>query len=123
MLERRGNRAFVRSLFEENERVILDYSHAVDLPPLVFAMLLLRQSTSFQLIVGIGAVLTIAGWVRNPDWWGWIASHIRRDRTGAPNDDTPIASESVMIEYMAERHPDWDRERVERVVQAVRERR
>ena len=123
MLEREGNRAFIRSLFGGNERVILDYSHAIDLPPLAFAMLLLRQSAPLQLVVGIGAVLAVAGWVRNPDWWGWIASHVRRDRRGAPNDGAPIASESVMIEYMAERHPDWDRERVERVVRAVRERR
>ena len=42
MLEREGNRAFVRSLFGGHESVILDYSHATGFPPLALAVLLLR---------------------------------------------------------------------------------
>lgn len=123
MLTREGNREFVRALFAGHERVILDYSQAVNLPPLALAMLLLRRSALLQLVVGIGAVLAIAGWVRYPDWWGWVASRVRQGGEVSPSSGVPLASKSVMIQYMAERHPNWDRERVERVVRAVRERR
>lgn len=127
MLEREGNRAFVQSLLGRHEYVILDYSHATDFPPLALAVLLLRQSTLLQLLVGIGAVLAVAAWVHNPDWQGWIA-RVRRGRGSAGRgragaSGSPPGNETAMIEYVADQHPTWDRERIERVVRAVRERR
>lgn len=122
MLEREGNRAFVRTLLGGHEYVVLDYSHATDFPPLALAVLLLRDSTLLQLVVGVGAVLTVAVWVRNPDWRGRIATRARRGRGGTGVSGSQPASEAAMIEYVAARHPTWDRERIERVVRAVRER-
>jgi hypothetical protein len=123
MLERQGNRAFVRSLLGGHERVLLDYSHVAGFPPLALAVLLVRQSTLLQLLVGVGVVLAVAAWVHNPGWRGWIATRMRRRRRGSQTSDDPLASETAMIEYVADRHPSWDRERIERVVRAVRERR
>ena len=123
MLEREGNRAFVRSLLGGREYVLLDYSHVAGLPPLALAVLLLRQSALLQLLVGIGAVLAVAAWVRNPDWRGRVAARLRPDRADARASGGPLPSEAAMIEYVADQHPTWDRERIERVVRAARERR
>ncbi|MEF8843569.1 MAG: DUF4350 domain-containing protein [Haloarculaceae archaeon] len=121
MLEREGNRAFVQSLLDGHERVVLDYSHAADFPPLALAVLLLRDSALLQLVVGLGAILAVATWVRDPDW-RQLADRLGRGRRGERTSAAP-PSETAMVEYIADQHPTWDRERIERVVRAVRERR
>lgn len=123
MLEREGDRAFVQSILARHERVLLDYSHAPGFPPLALAVLLLRQSTLLQLVVGIGGILAIAAWVQNPNWQRKIVNRINQSREGSQRPGSPLASEAAMIEYMADKHPAWDRERIERVVKAVRSRR
>jgi hypothetical protein len=124
MLEREGNQAFVQSLLAGHERVLLDYSHAADFPPLALAVLLLRQSILLQLILGIGSILAIAAWVRRPSWHHWIVARIRGgpDRKGSGRADGPLATEAAMVEYVANQHPSWDRERIERVVEAIKRR-
>ena len=123
MLTREGNRVFVQSILAGHERVLLDYSHATNFPPLALAVLLLRDSMLLQLILGIGTILVITAWAQNPDWWRGIVNRMNRSREESQPAGRPLASEATMIEYMADQHPTWDRDRIERVVRAVRSRR
>jgi len=56
MLERPGNRAFVRALFSDRPDVLLDYSHAGGVPPLSAVVLALRRTPWLLATVGIGCV-------------------------------------------------------------------
>lgn len=123
MLEREGNRAFIQSIFTGHERVLLDYSQATGFPPLALAVLLLRESTLLQLVVGIGSILAVVVWVRDPGWWKGIQTRMNQSQEPSQTSGKPLASEAAMIEYLADQHPTWDRERIERVVKAVRSKR
>jgi len=129
MLERPGNRQFVRALSAQRETVLLDYSHATGLPPLVLAALAVRQSAPLQLGVGALVVGALAVWSRRPslpsgvvssDWGGRVRG--RDPSSDAISPDAPVSS-SELAAYLERQHPDWDRERVERVVAALDRRR
>jgi hypothetical protein len=142
MLERPGNRRFVRGLFAGADRVLLDYSHAGRLPPLSAALLAVRGSPPLQLLVGVVAVVGLAAWIRRPGVPGRVRTAVERVRgrggvaeppvagedalvVSAPDEDALVVSapdEDALVASVAERHPEWDRERVRRVVRAVRRR-
>lgn len=66
MLERQGNRAFVRNLFRGHGTVLLDYSGAAHPPPLARAKIALDDSPALRVglsMLTIGAVLV---WFRFP---------------------------------------------------------
>lgn len=63
MIELPGNRQFARALLSERTTVLLDYSHAESVPPLVRATLTLRRNPLLQGLVGavlVGAVLVVS---------------------------------------------------------------
>lgn len=122
MLERKGNQAFVRALFAGEQTVLLDYSHAARLPPLALAVLVLRETSLLQLLLGGSLVAGVAVWVRRPDVVARGRAAIRDRMGGERVHAHPRASDASLVDYLADRHPDWDRERVQRVVRAVRER-
>jgi len=115
MLDRPGNRAFVRALFAGHDRALLDYSHAEGIPPLSAALLAVRGSPPLQLLLGLGAVLGAAVWVRRPAPLVRALERLRRRRPSPPVRGDPEA----LTTYLVARHPDWSRERVRRVVEAV----
>ncbi|WP_227356300.1 DUF4350 domain-containing protein [Haladaptatus salinisoli] len=119
MLDRSGNRAFVRQIFEGHSTVLLDYSHANELPPLALAVLTLRTSPLLQIVVGACGIGMLALWVRRPELPRRLAEFRRNDVA----DSTPRVGEREMVAYVEKRHPEWDSERVERVVESLREKR
>lgn len=113
MLERDGNRAFARALFVAPERVLIDTSHAAgQLPPLRLGLLVLRDTPVLAIVLGSLAILVIGLWDRGRlpaiTWPG-----------GARRRPQPVLSRERLIAGVSARHPEWDRERIERVVQAL----
>lgn len=111
MLERPGNRAFVRAVFGTHDRVLLDYSHADRLPPLAVAVLVLRDAPLLQLVLGGIGLLGIGVWTRRPDLVARLRRMGRDEALSVPELDA-----DELASVVRRRHPDWDDERVERVV-------
>lgn len=110
MVERGGNRRFLRNVFGEYETVALDYSHARDLPPLRVALLVLQRSPLLQLVVGlfgIGLIAVVGARVRDTE---------RRD--GGDSRRSLVDVEEVRA-YLATEHPEWDEQRIDRVAKGV----
>lgn len=116
MVERPGNRRFAANIFSGTERVMLDYSHASEQPPLAAALLALRASGTLTGLVGLIALTAVYLWIWAPP--SFISS-IRRRET--KNTTTPNLSidEATLTAYLGERHPDWDERRLRRVIAAV----
>ncbi|MFB6227414.1 MAG: DUF4350 domain-containing protein [Halobacteriales archaeon] len=129
MVEREGNRAFVENALGAHDRVLLDYSHTANIPPLRLALLVFRETPPLQALVGMLGVGGIALWVRGDterlrDRLETIAARASVpgfDRTLARNDSErrPGLSRAELREYLAERHPEWDEDRIERVIRGV----
>lgn len=114
MLDRPGNRAFVRALFDPHERVLLDYSHAADLPPLAFALLTLRETPLLQLVIGGLGIALIALWERYPRG----VSRVTTPDTRSVDDGWRLDSDDL-VRVIARNNPDWQRERIGRLVQGI----
>lgn len=114
MLERPGNRAFVRALFRAHDHVVLDYSHT-PLPPLMVAVLALRDSLALQLVVGIAGIGAIALVGRRPGWLAAVRSKF--GDSGPPA--RPGMDRASLLAFVEQRYPEWDRERAVRVVEGL----
>jgi len=144
MLDRPGNQAFVRAVIGDNRTVLLDYSHTSRLPPLALAVLLLRESSLLQLLVGGGSLALVFVWAQRPDPVRRLLSSVRsrfsggarewrdgtssesvdlaEERTTSRSDSLPTGmSEAAMVAYVRDQHPDWESERIRRVVAAHRD--
>ncbi|MFB6150816.1 MAG: DUF4350 domain-containing protein [Haloarculaceae archaeon] len=129
MLDRTGNRAFLAALFEGRSDVVLDYSGRSSLPPLVYALLVVRTAPLAQLLVGVGAFGFLALWAGR----GRLAAAVEsaRDRLSGSSGSEPASGgtagasgdleldERGVRALLADRHPEWDDERVERVTEAI----
>lgn len=131
MLDRPGNRQLAANLLSGADRVLLDHSRADRLPPLSRALLGLRRSTLAGAAVGTAAVLAIAAWSRwnrdarespgsdGPDGTDDGRPVERGAGVDAGGGHTASADPEALVASLRARHPDWDRDRVERVVRAV----
>jgi hypothetical protein len=136
MLDRPDNREFVRTLFGAHERVLLDGSHTAGVPPLALAVLVIRDSPFLQVLLGTGALGFIGLLARQPSPIGRARSRLERRNegngrsagiarsgevreTGVEIESTDIGPEAIEA-YLVERHPDWDRERVRRVIRGIK---
>jgi len=119
MLDQPGNRAFAHQLLVHHDRLVLDYTHASRLPPLALAILVLRDSPPLQLLLGGLVLLTVGGWGERGVGLGPLKERIEGGRAKS----TPVVNAESMANYLAKRHPEWDEERVERVVERTVSRR
>lgn len=116
MLERRDNREFARGIIAAHDRVLFDAVHTGGVPAVVAGRLALQESSWLRLGVGAIVVLSIAG---GP----LVLSSIQRRRRGRigeraldPLDETDRES---VADAIADRYPDWDRQRVQRVTDTI----
>jgi hypothetical protein len=132
MIERPGNRAFAANVVGSGEVALLDYSHTADIPPLSLALLVLREEPLLQVLVGGLGIGVIGLWVRGDaarlrGLGARIVGRLRdvpsvgsvRTTERAGDDSGPGLSEAELRDYLAERHPDWEAERVDRVIRGV----
>ena len=115
MVERPGNRAFVGNLFGAHERVLLDYSHVRGFPPLALALLVLRDSIVLQLALGVGGIAAIGLWTRGAH--ERLVRIVNRRREGRYS-SRPV-NEAEIEAFVERRHPDWEEERVRRVLRGI----
>jgi hypothetical protein len=126
MLERTGNRRFAENVLSES-RVLLDYSHAGDLPPLAALRLALQDSPVLQGLVGLAGIVLIGAWGRfgRDDADGgvleWLGDRLPGSgRFGRADADRPLAVDGDALRAsLAERHPDWTEDRVDRVANRI----
>jgi len=116
MLDQSDNRAFARTLFATHSHVVLDYSHTASLPPLAVALLLIRNAPLLQFFGGAVSVLVIFSILRTD-----VLRTLKR--TVAPpqvrGSDLEVSDEELAA-YLRTRHPDWEDDRIQRVVAARR---
>ncbi|MFC7224085.1 DUF4350 domain-containing protein [Halalkalicoccus sp. GCM10025322] len=117
MLERPGNRAFVQQLFDAHDRVLIDQSHAGDLPPLALALLMLRESAVLQLLVIVGLVGGIALLDRRPERVQAIQRWLSGP-TGAQSTESTLQPAELRA-ILETQHPEWDSDRRERVITVI----
>jgi hypothetical protein len=115
MLERPGNRAFVGNVFGSTDRVLLDYSHSEQVPPLVAALISIQRSSILQILLGIAGVTAIALWAQWPTV-GERVPTLGRDETPS---GSPFRSADEVATAVRERHPDWNDGRVRRVTEEI----
>ncbi|QCS44883.1 DUF4350 domain-containing protein [Natrinema versiforme] len=122
MYTRSDNERFVRELYEGNDRVLLDVSHVSDVPPLAAAVLTIRSVRPLQALLGAGGIAAIAALssrrVRS------IGARVRRLISGDHSGDAPrerrrsdsLLSDDDRAAILRQRHPDWDDDRIRRVI-------
>ncbi|WP_340099029.1 DUF4350 domain-containing protein [Salinibaculum salinum] len=122
MVDRPDNRAFIQSLFAGQEHVLLDYSHAERLPPLAVAALTVRDSPLLQVLAGLALITVAVSWVRRPALLTWLRSIVNGDRNpnGPQQTGTTDIGEHALVDHLLDDHPEWSRDRAERVVRATR---
>lgn len=114
MLDASGNAAFVTRLVTGHDRVLLDYSHAGGLPPLAALVLALRDAPLAQFGAGVLGVGALAGWAAAPRLRERLAA-----ARGGPAGKSLSPSRDQLVAYLEREHPTWDRDRLDRVVDAV----
>lgn len=121
MLDRPDNRAFLRTSLSAHDRLLIDYSHTARLPPLVLAVLAIQESSTLQLLFGAGALGTVGLWGYRPAWLRQSIVGLRGllDRDGRNvTPETGIEGTEIAA-LLADRHPDWEDDRVRRVTRGV----
>ncbi|RQG96020.1 DUF4350 domain-containing protein [Natrarchaeobius chitinivorans] len=122
MYDSSDNAAFLAGLYADHDYVLLDVSHTERLPPLVSLLESIRLSGALQIALGTVTVGLIAV-VTNPR-----ARPIRvavRNRVASwTADSAPPAGKPVgltddeLASVLRSRHPEWDDERIQRVIAA-----
>lgn len=113
MLEFGDNRALAAHLTGEYDRVLFDVSHAGGVPPLVGAVLLVRDSPLLQVTIGGLLVFLVVG--RHRLWS--LLEHRRDDIATHPSRTRP--DPAAIAQSVSDDHPDWDESRIERVTEQV----
>lgn len=113
MLDRPGNRAFVRSLLR-GQFVLLDRSHSgAAPPPVAYWLTVARDSPVLQAAfctAGIAAIVLLS---RTP------APGALRSRSPRRADTPAAVDRDALVRYLRRRHPDWDEHRIDRLVAEI----
>ncbi|WP_161609707.1 DUF4350 domain-containing protein [Halorubrum kocurii] len=125
MLDREGNSAFVAALAQAHERVIFDYSQSGSQPPVSVALLVLRETPLLQALVGAigvalgwGVVARPASLTRGRDRLATIVpvGNAGSDASSTHETQQPTPTETELLAYLRAEYPDWDDDRLQRIV-------
>lgn len=115
MLERSGNRVFVKTFLTRYDRLVFDYSHTDGLPPQTVVLLTVRGSESVQSVLGVAALLVVlvsGGMLRSGEF-GNLVERVSLRRHDRPSDE-PFTRDT-MREWIEERNFEADGRRAEHI--------
>lgn len=121
MGERDGNRRLIENIVTDHDRVLLDYSHGPSLPPLIYALLVLRSSPFIQFFLSLAATGGVAIWMWGTTSRRWLPARIRGRKTSSKHAGRLPKEE--LVEYLITEYPEWDEKRLHRVTEAIIRRR
>ncbi|SDK11330.1 protein of unknown function [Halovenus aranensis] len=120
-----NNAAFLEQLYSGTDRVMFDLSHQGSVPPLTSVVLTIRETPLLQTLLGGIAIVTVAGVSRGQTrrlrdrlhrTTIWEQLRQRTGRRLATDRQTMATDERAA--YLRQQHPDWDEDRIERIVTA-----
>jgi hypothetical protein len=117
MLEAPDNRAFVRVLVADHDRVVLDYSGFDSHPPLSVGLLWLRQTPLLQAMLVVVGTIGVGAVVYRSRLSGYLPGRLSRHRQ--PPARHPVGDRDALRAFLAERHPEWNAERLDRVIAGI----
>lgn len=115
MLDQPDNRAFVTALFATHDAVVLDYSHARNLPPLAVFLVIARGTPLLQLALMGGALGIVGAWGRG--LFDPLLARVRRTPTET-HPELGMDADALRA-YVERQHPEWDAARVKRVTEGI----
>jgi hypothetical protein len=130
MLGETDNTKFATTLIEHRPVTLLDQSHTSSPPPLVATLLLVRSSPVVAagiLSLLVGLIAAISNRYRRhgaPRWKQWSAKIQSTlippvSQSHSATTQSPRADKEALIAQLRERHPDWDDDRIDRVITGV----
>ncbi|AGB17447.1 hypothetical protein Halru_2877 [Halovivax ruber XH-70] len=119
MFDRANNEAFLAALSESADRVIVDVSHSEELPPAHVALLAVRNSSPLAAAIG-GVGIAVIGLVAGR-WPHRLVARFRGRPGRSAGDPTARSQADVdaLRSHLRERHPEWDSERIQRIITAL----
>ncbi len=118
MLDQPDNGQFTRNLFAA-DRVLFDYSHKAGQPPLRRAVLTLQDSPLWQLSLGLLGIGTVIWAIPLRRRLTAITDRFSRGDTAPDEPALADATPEDVIAYLSREHPDWDEDRLRRVMRGV----
>ncbi len=117
MIDEPDNAAFVRSLYNGSDTVLIDASTTEDVPPLIGVGLAIRGSVVLQVLLG---GLGVGGVAIGSSQRARSAVKRALDQRKSPAYTAHTAGKTMLTpteraRFLRRRYPDWDDERVERV--------
>lgn len=130
MLDREGNAAFVTALASAHEQVIFDYSRSGTQPPFAVALLVLRETPLLQALVGVLGVGLGWGVIARPASLSRLRTRLRAGIPGGETENTitttvgrptsqATPTEAELIAYLRTEYPEWDEDRLQRIVAEI----
>ena len=117
MLDRPGNRQFARELVRGRSRVLIDSSHAPRLPPVRAALWTVQDSPPVQFGLGAALIGLLGVFSLRPG----VLAALRRRWSDDPGVERAGVDRDQLAAHLERQHPEWDRDRIERVVSALKE--
>jgi len=129
MLDRNGNTAFATALMQAHEQVIFDYSQSDSQPPLAVALLIFRETLLLQMLVGVVGVGLSWRVLTKPASLSRLRNQVAAVLPGLNDQDTiegherdahsPTLTEAELLAYLREEHPEWEEDRLRRILAGV----
>lgn len=117
MLDREGNEQFLRNVVGSSETVLLDYARGHPLPPLLYALLVIRSAPLVQFGLGALALGGVVVWARGlPEA---VREWVPTDGNQGETTDAGSLDAEEFSAFLASEHPDWDDDRVQHVTKAI----
>lgn len=111
MYDEPDNAQFLKNTWNESDHVLIDLSKGENVPPLAMALFTLRGSSILQAIVGLVGIVLVAGVPRAEASIGRIQKRNEGIEIDISDDDR--------MAYLRNEYPEWDEERISRVIGAL----
>jgi hypothetical protein len=124
MIERDGNRALLEQLITSHPRIILDYSHAPGTTPAIELWLWFYRTAWAQAAIAALVGLAVVGWTYDPtrQQIDTLTRRVRDRLRRQPHTESVHLTAEERATFLKNRHPKWDPERIQRIVETMEKR-